>query len=195
MNGEDDKPAEPFDARAASAQVPAAEAALLALIKARREAAAAETARQFAVKSVRGLEPLILDLFDTGASPNVVLNILQQSLPAVAPAELRYALAQVRERYRLNTASAPPPSATRQGTPKPSGTAPVSNRPVPKSIRPTAPATQQTQSVSTTTIPGLPDWADGSDRRDDESQADYALRKHLEGPPEAKRKFIDGHSI
>ena len=36
----------------------------------------------------------------------------------------------------------------------------------------------------------LPPWADGSDRDPDESEADYALRKHLEGPPSAATKVI-----
>ena len=36
----------------------------------------------------------------------------------------------------------------------------------------------------------LPPWADGSDRAPDESEADYALRKHLEGPPSAATKAI-----
>lgn len=36
----------------------------------------------------------------------------------------------------------------------------------------------------------LPDWADGSDRLPEESEADYVLRKHLEGPPAAGVKAI-----
>lgn len=41
-------------------------------------------------------------------------------------------------------------------------------------------------------VPGLelPSWADGSDKRADESEADYILRKHLEGPPAAGVKAI-----
>lgn len=41
-------------------------------------------------------------------------------------------------------------------------------------------------------VPGLelPDWADGSDRMADESEADYILRKHIEGPPAAGFKAI-----
>ncbi len=39
----------------------------------------------------------------------------------------------------------------------------------------------------------LPPWADGSDKRADESDEDYRLRKNVEGPPEAKRKFIGEH--
>ncbi|OIQ86021.1 hypothetical protein GALL_321190 [mine drainage metagenome] len=40
----------------------------------------------------------------------------------------------------------------------------------------------------------LPPWANGSDKRDDETDEDYCLRKNLEGPPEAKRKFIGEHN-
>jgi hypothetical protein len=40
----------------------------------------------------------------------------------------------------------------------------------------------------------LPEWADGSDRMAEESEADYILRKHIEGPPEARRKFIGEHN-
>ena len=40
----------------------------------------------------------------------------------------------------------------------------------------------------------LPPWADGSDKRADESDEDYRLRKEIEGPPEASRKFIGPHN-
>jgi hypothetical protein len=39
-------------------------------------------------------------------------------------------------------------------------------------------------------LPDLPHWADGSDRRADESEEDYCLRKNVEGPPTDKNKFI-----
>ena len=190
MDGNEDKADSPFDAQAAAAQVPAAAAALLAALKAKRAANAAATAREFALKSVRGLEPVIVDLFDSGATLGEVLNILQQALPAVAPVDMRYALAQTRERYRLNTLPA-------KHSPSGQPAAPTSRR-APRSVLPAqpqargAPASRASPALE---IAGLPDWADGSDRRPDESDVDYALRKNLEGSPEASRKFIDDHNI
>jgi hypothetical protein len=46
----------------------------------------------------------------------------------------------------------------------------------------------------TATASDLPPWADGSDKRADETDEDYRLRKKIEGPPEAKRKFIGEHN-
>ena len=200
MSGEDDKPAEPFDARAASAQLPAAEAALLAMASARREAAGAETTRQFAVKCVRALEPIIIDLFHAGTPPNAVLNILQQHIPAVAPADLRHALALVRERYRLNNTRAPQQIAPKQAAPKPNraDTAkPSTKRPaVPQPAQPTAQADPGSRARTHPTLPNveLPDWADWSDQMPGESDADYIFRKALEMPPETQRKFIGEHN-
>ncbi|MEW6560883.1 MAG: hypothetical protein ACOY3P_21000 [Planctomycetota bacterium] len=191
MDGNDDKTDSPFDAQAAAAQVPAAAAALLAALKAKRAANAAATAREFALKSVRGLEPVIVDLFDSGATLGEVFNILQQALPAVAPAEMRYALAQTRERYRLNALPARLPSSDK-------ASAPAASRRAPRHARAARSPTQDAPAIRASCAPGiadLPSWADGSDRRPDESDADYALRKNLEGPPEARRKFIDDHNI
>ena len=53
--------------------------------------------------------------------------------------------------------------------------------------------TARTQHQPSTTLE-LPPWANGSDKRDDETDEDYCLRKNLEGPPEAKRKFIGEHN-
>lgn len=191
MDGHDGKVEPPFDAEAAAAQVPAAAAALLAALKAKRAANAAATAREFAIKSVRGLEPVIVDLFDSGATLGEVLNILLQALPAVSPAEMRYALAQTRERYRLNTLPAKEPTSAKTATRPMSQRAPRTSSPARPHAR-DAPANRASQTHGAA---DLPDWADGSDRRPDESDADYSLRKNLEGPPEAKHRFIDGHNI
>lgn len=56
--------------------------------------------------------------------------------------------------------------------------------PRPTSLATPAPATPAPS------LPDLPGWADGSDRRADESDADYQLRKAIEGPPTDKNKFI-----
>ena len=191
MDGSEDRADSPFDAQAAAAQVPAAAAALLAALKAKRAANVAVTAREFALKSVRGLEPVIVDLFDSGATLGEVFNILQQALPAVAPADMRYALAQTRERYRLNALPANHPAKVKAAAPATSRRA---SRPVPPARSP-AQGALAIRASDTPGIADLPDWADGSDRRPDESDADYVLRKNLEGPPEARRNFIDGHDI
>ena len=55
----------------------------------------------------------------------------------------------------------------------------------PRTTAPPPPATGATSD--------LPNWADGSDRRADESDDDYRLRKEIEGPPKARHKFIGEH--
>ena len=69
--------------------------------------------------------------------------------------------------------------------------------------QPAAPHASEVAKTETTTAPpapvvtakprdihDLPSWADGSDKRDDESDEDYRLRKQLEGPPSAGFKAI-----
>jgi hypothetical protein len=63
-------------------------------------------------------------------------------------------------------------------------------RSAPSAPAPAAPTPPGTRSR----ISDLPTWADGSDKRADETDADYRLRKQFEGPPEAKRKFIGEHN-
>jgi hypothetical protein len=53
-----------------------------------------------------------------------------------------------------------------------------------------APSRPASPAIPAQSLPDLPDWADGSDRRADESDADYRLRKAIEGAPTDKNKFI-----
>ena len=74
--------------------------------------------------------------------------------------------------------TAPPPAA------KPSASS------VPSLAPSLAPSQAPSQAPSGVSGLELPDWADGSDRLPEESEADYVLRKHLEGPPSAGIKAI-----
>ncbi|BAP88354.1 uncharacterized protein E1O_12230 [Burkholderiales bacterium GJ-E10] len=196
---DDDKPDAPFVAPGAAAQA-AASKALFAALKAKRAANAAKTAREYAIKSVLGMEHVILDLFDSGGTTEEVIALLQQELPTIAPAELRYALSRVHARHRVRTISAAAPVS-----PPASGSAPASRpapakRPAPASppasgaAQPTA-ATGASPAGSAIAALGLtmPAWADGSDQLPTESDEDYVLRKNLEGPPGDRRKFIGEH--
>ena len=191
---DDDKPDAPFVAPGAAAQAAAAKA-LFAALKAKRAANAAATAREFAIKSVRGMRPVILDLFDSGATTEEVLAILQQTLPTIAPEDMQFALSKTRDRHRLNKLAAAPPRAA-------PGSAPAS-RPAPAAKRPASapPASGAAQSAATgSASPAgsaiaalgltLPSWADGSDKLPTESDEDYVLRKNLETPPDHRRRFI-----
>lgn len=195
---DDDKPDAPFVAPGAAAQAAAAKA-LFAALKAKRAANAAATAREFAIKSVRGMRPVILDLFDSGATTEEVLAILQQALPTIAPEDMQFALSKTRDRHRLNKLAAAPPRTA-------PGSAPAS-RPVPAAKRPASapPASGAAQPAATNSASpagsaiaalglSLPPWADGSDKLPTESDEDYVLRKNLETPPDHRRKFIGEQS-
>ncbi|MDA8257286.1 MAG: hypothetical protein M0Z99_16940 [Betaproteobacteria bacterium] len=195
---DNDKPDAPFVAPGAAAQAAAAKA-LFAALKAKRAANAAATAREFAIKSVRGMRPVILDLFDSGATTEEVLAILQQTLPTIAPEDMQFALSKTRDRHRLNKLAAAPPRtapgsapASRSAPPQ----APAAKRP---SSAPLASGAAQPAATSSASPAGsaiaalgltLPPWADGSDKLSTESDEDYVLRKNLETPPDHRRKFI-----
>ncbi|WP_298292939.1 hypothetical protein [Thiomonas sp.] len=54
-----------------------------------------------------------------------------------------------------------------------------------KARKPANHAPQKAAAVATSSSAlERPTWADGSDRMPDESEADYILRKHIEGPPQ-----------
>ena len=191
---DNDKPDAPFVAPGAAAQAAAAKA-LFAALKAKRAANAAATAREFAIKSVRGMRPVILDLFDSGATTEEVLAILQQALPTIAPEDMQFALSKTRDRHRLNKLAAAPPRAA-------PGSAPA-RRPAPAAKRPASapPASGAAQPAATNGASpagsaiaalglSLPPWADGSDKLPTESDEDYVLRKNLETPPDHRRRFI-----
>jgi len=215
MSEKDDKPDHVFDAQAAYAQLGAVSAALLAARRARQSAKAAATARQFALNTVRSLEPVIVGMFEDGASVNEVLALIQSHLPAVPSADLRYALAYIRERHRLhdlpNAAVTRPAGDVARAKPKPAATPPKqaerkaqSKGAPPKTAEGTAPAaapaskapSAECKPTQHSTIPSarLPDWADWSDLMPGESDDDYIFRKSLEMPPETQRKFIGEHN-
>jgi hypothetical protein len=80
-------------------------------------------------------------------------------------------------------------------TPAAAGKAETTTPPPAESATPPQPKDRQTASTQDAPpqpakVLSLPPWADGSDRAPDEAEADYALRKHLEGPPSAGTKAI-----
>ncbi|SCC93136.1 hypothetical protein THIX_30364 [Thiomonas sp. X19] len=161
--------APPFDAAAADAQRQTASERLLARLQARQAAQRAVSPREYAQRYVREQESLITELLGSGASFDEVLAELSLTFAAIPKADLRHALGQLRERQRQRLRSREVP------------------KPAPQSATPVS-VTTAAQRVST--LPDLPAWADGSDQRADESDADYRLRKQFEGPPEARRAFI-----
>ena len=190
---DDDKPDAPFVAPGAAAQAAAAKA-LFAALKAKRAANAAATAREFAIKSVRGLRPVILDLFDSGATTEEVLAILQQALPTIAPEDMQFALSKTRDRHRLNKPAAAPasrPAPTQAPAAKrPASAPPASGAAQPDAANSASPAGSAIAALGLT----LPPWADGSDKLPSESDEDYVLRKNLETPPDHRRRFIGEHN-
>ncbi|CUA99757.1 hypothetical protein Ga0061069_11085 [Thiomonas bhubaneswarensis] len=81
------------------------------------------------------------------------------------------------------------PRSTAEAKSPPAGPPPAA-KPSASSVPSLAPSLAPSQSPSG--VPGLelPPWADGSDRLPEESEADYILRKNLEGPPAAGIKAI-----
>ena len=217
MTQDDDKPDAPdntgaFDCEAARSQLHQTEAALREVVRRKRQAALARARaeqasnpRQFALNSLLAIEDDLFALFDSGETPAEILAYLKQSMPNVPVADLRRALQTIRQRrVRSGLSSAPLPiqSDTRSAPPGP-GKAVQTHKaavaaPAPTAIKspPVKRPALRVRSGPTSGVPGLelPDWADGSDRMPDESEADYILRKNIEGPPEARRKFIGEHN-
>uniref|UniRef100_E6PP71 Uncharacterized protein n=1 Tax=mine drainage metagenome TaxID=410659 RepID=E6PP71_9ZZZZ len=164
--------APPFDAAAADAQRQTASERLLARLQARQAAQRAVNPREYAQRYVREQESLITELLGSGASFDEVLAELSLTFAAIPKADLRHALGQLRERQRQRLRSREAP------------------KPAPQSITSAAAKTSVSVAPHVSTLPDLPAWADGSDQRADESDADYRLRKQFEGPPEARRPFI-----
>ncbi len=190
-----DKPE--FDPVTAADLQAAASVKLQTLLKAKQEANRASSTREFAVRCVRGLETTVHQLFDAGANAQEILLQLIEVLPSIPADDLRYALkATGRRNKRLRVSSGSPislasPDAESVGQEK------IGVRPAPN---PAKEAKTKSPSSTTTSAPksaaasaDLPAWADGSDKRDDESDDDYRLRKEIEGPPEARNKFIGEH--
>lgn len=162
--------------------------------QARARAEEASNPRQFALNSLMAIEDELFALFDTDEKPAEILAYLKKCMPSIPPDDLRHALDAVRKRRGRFDLRAPSPvpatSKTRPASARAPSAAPTNKRPAVKkataaSTPPAAPGLEGLE---------LPDWADGSDRLPEESEADYILRKNLEGPPEARRKFIGEHN-
>lgn len=179
-----------FDPATAPALQAVAAKKLQALLKAKQEANKAASSREFAVRCLRGLEATVHQLFDAGASSQDILSQLIDALPDIPADELRYALKMLGgKNKRLRSISA---VHTEPVTPSDSGAnEKISLQPIAKK-KPPAPADKMSPHPQKP-IGDLPAWADGSDKRVDESDEDYRLRKEIEGPPEARHKFIGEH--
>jgi hypothetical protein len=218
MTQDDDKPDAPDDAKAfdrdaAIQQLHQTEAALRDVVRrkhkaaqARARAEAARDPREFAVNSLLAMEDALFAMFDSGETLAEVLAYLVRSMPDVAAADLRHALKVARAR-RLRAGFNAPSSAPAPAQVKATSAPPAPSKAAPKTgeasqVKPAvkraaAPTSAASPSGATgASVAGLelPDWADGSDRMTEESEADYILRKHIEGPPEARRKFIGEHN-
>jgi hypothetical protein len=149
------------------------------------------------------MEHVILDLFDSGGTTEEVIALLQQELPTIAPAELRYALSRVHARHRMRTIATAPPRPDSGSAPAsrpapaqaPAAKRPASAPPASGAAKPAAPNSASPAGAAIAELGlTLPSWADGSDRRPDESEEDYIFRKNLEMPPSHRRKFIGEHN-
>uniref|UniRef100_E6QX49 Uncharacterized protein n=1 Tax=mine drainage metagenome TaxID=410659 RepID=E6QX49_9ZZZZ len=176
-----------FDPEATSDLLPGTASGLLKLLEKKRAARTAASPREFALRSVRGLEPILQQLFDEGVGTLEVLAFLTSSLPTIPIADMKYALESLRGRRRRLRVTPSKSVATKTNAElTPDKPAELAN---PKQ-RARKPATSRIAHTPT----DLPSWADGSDQRPDESDEDYRLRKEIEGPPEARHKFIGEHN-
>ena len=216
MTQDEDKPdtrddAGAFDRDAARSQLLQTETALREVVRRKRQAAQARARaeqsidpRDFALNSLLAIEDELFTLFDSGETLAEMLAYLKENMPGVPLADLRRALKTIRQRRVRSGANTPAPSQgdtgnTQIGREKAvqahkaavaTPAAPTNKRPaVQRATAASAPpAAHGLESLE------LPPWADGSDRLPEESEADYILRKNLEGPPEARRKFIGEHN-
>jgi hypothetical protein len=186
---EQDKPdkAQKFDRDAALEGMERFDELLYRATRNARAAQEAESSRLFATRAVAAREAAIRSAIASGISARTLENALAEALPNIPRADLHFAMQKLLEKLRGRATERPRPVPNKnKGTPP--AKEPAKTRLA--TSRPDAP-----RRAATATASDLPPWADGSDKRDDESDEDYRLRKEIEGPPEAKRKFIDGHSI
>ena len=189
-------PVEPeFDPVTATKMQTTASTKLQALLRTKQDAASASSSKEFAVRCVRGLETTIHQLFDVGASPQEVLSQLIEALPSIPVEDLRYALKALRTRDRKLRVSIRPSTVAADTTASAKKHAPQAATETHKETKPKhqADTAMPTESNTIGANLDLPAWADGSDKRADESDDDYRLRKEIEGPPEARQKFIGEH--
>jgi hypothetical protein len=147
----------------------------------------AESTRSLATKIIASRENDIATALANGLPLSTVESFLVQALPQFSLADIRYGLNRLRRALQPSRAR----SGARPGpTPAPAPAQTAVKRAAAGRGGPGA-LDGNRQSAG---IPDLPTWADGSDKRADETDADYRLRKQFEGPPEAKRKFIGEHN-
>ncbi len=182
-----------FDPVTAAELQASASVKLLALLKAKQEVNNASSSKEFAVRCVRSLEATIHQLFDVGATTQEVLSQLVGALPSIPADDLRYALKKLRIRNKKLRVSQPSAQPIKPATVNKNTT----QETISEASKETKPKQQLRAAIPTRSdtagIPDLPAWADGSDKRADESDEDYRLRKEFEGPPEARQKFIGEH--
>lgn len=139
---------------------------LLARLKALDGTRAAQTPRAYAQRYVRQQEALILGLLNAGVGTEEILTDLALAFSSIRTAEFRHAIAQLRDRQRKQIGASPATTSARTGSAPPPRTS------------------SEAPPGSTASAPSAPD------RRPDESDEDYRLRKALEGPPNQSRQFI-----
>lgn len=149
-----------------------------------RAAQEAESARSFATRAVAAREAGIRDAIASGISARSLENAMAESLPNIPRADLHFAMQKLLEKLQGRATERPKPVPGKNKAASPAKEPPKVRQ---ATSRPDTPP-------RTVTISDLPPWADGSDQRADESDEDYRLRKEIEGPPEAKRKFIGEHN-
>ena len=162
-------PALPLDHSTIQAERRVATERLLARLKAIDATQDAQTPRAYASRYIREQEPVILRLLNAGIGVDEILADLAMSFPSIPKADLRHAIAQLRDRRRKQTGT----STTTSGQ-----------------------AHRQTQPLAPNNATAAPRPANTgrpvSDRRPDESDEDYRLRKALEGSDD-RRQFIGEH--
>ena len=139
-------------------------------LKAIDSAQEAQTSRAYASRYIREQEPLILRLLDAGVGIEEILADLAISFPSIPKSDLRYAIAQLRDRRRKQIGA----SATRSA-----GAHQLTQRRAPREAAESSPPTDP--------------LATQSDQRPDESDEDYRLRQSLEGTDGLRQQFIGEH--
>lgn len=190
MKNQNDPMEQPtFDPATADALIASGAKALLGLLKKRRKAREVATAREFANVAIRSLEPILQQAFDNGLTIPEIIVVLENQFPNVTRSDLKYALNNMRDRQkrvRFHLSRLAP--TNNEASQNVTATSAMGEK-TSKATQP--PADKST--AKTTAKYGLferPEWADGSDKRADESDEDYFFRKEIEGPPEARLKFI-----
>jgi hypothetical protein len=140
---------------------------LLARLKALEGAQGAQTPRTYARRYVREQESLILGLLNAGVATDEILADLALTLPSIPTADFRQAIAQLRDRRRKQVG----PSAT--ATTRLSASTPALGSPGGEA------AARPVNSAPS-----------AADRRPEESEEDYRLRRALEGPADQSQQFI-----